>query len=103
MAPGSDGRCSRRHRHGDDAALLILGRGTAAPRSKKLLEPRGALCGENAPKNVHPMIELRQHEHIDDASGSAGTRIPSAKYQPTNARMDEGCRTHDARLQGDVE
>lgn len=66
---------------------------------KELLQQGTALRCEDAAEDIHPMIQVRQPEHIEHTARGPSARIPGAKHQAADARVHDCCRTHCTRLE----
>ena len=93
-------RAARRPRSRDARGLKRRQSRRCAKNS--LQQPR-ALLHQHAAEHVDAVIEARQREHVGDAAGTAGARIPGPEHQPAHARVHQGGGAHHARLERHVE
>ena len=97
-------RATRSRRSTARGRLLATSKPAVRPRrSAKNSFKRRVHSSTSTPPNTSTRWFSRQRKHVDDASRRASARIPRAKHQSPNARMNNSRGTHRARLQRHIE
>ena len=89
---------------GSDAGCGLRGCGRRRPscREERAQQCRG-LLGQHAFHHLDPVVEVRQLQRPQHGRDRTGPRLPRAEHQPRDARVHQRARTHEARLNRDVQ
>src|SRR3982750_2605819 len=107
MSGASAGRGLRRSKRSvrNDSGGLIgsdIGHSIGAPRSEKVLEQRRAFLSQDPTDDLATMIQAGQLQKIDNAAGSAASRIRAAENDAPHPDVDQCTGAHRARFFRDV-
>ena len=70
----------------------------SATGCEKPTQQRRAVISQHTAEHINAVVEALQTKHIRKAACGTGLGIEGTEHHAPHTRMNDGCRTHDARL-----